>query len=297
MNRNILATGASGLIGSYAVKALHKEGYFVTALYRKPEAEYPWRAIQGDLLDNDTIMVLRSIDFDSVVHCAAMLPGQFHGENADHVSQLNLQIDERIVNLCQRKNCQLVYMSGTSVYGYGNGSHLTEEADLSPIGPYAEAKAKSERRILDELSNHSIILRVSAPYGPGQRTRTVLRVFIERALADLDLMYHGSGKRQQDFTAAHDVADAIVCAVSKMDVNGIFNISNGNPISMRDLAELVVRVLSSKSRIVPSGRPDSQEDYRALFDISKASRILRWHPTVSLEKGICQWAEYLRKNK
>lgn len=299
MNRTILVTGAGGLIGSNAVEALHGKGYQVTALYRsigEKDAQFPWRIVRGDLLEENALRSLRAIDFDSIVHCAAVLPTQFQGEDADRASQLNLRMDEEIVRLCSEKNSQLVYLSGTAVYGFGDGSVLTEEADLSPIGPYAQAKARSEKKMLSELRERSTILRVSAPYGPRQRARTVLRVFMERALAGHDLLYYGSGKRQQDFTAAYDVGKAILSAVSHTNVKGIFNIASGNPISIRDLGELVVRTLFSRSRVLPSGQPDPQEDYRAAFDISKARKMLGWYPTVSLENGIRQWADHLRRN-
>jgi UDP-glucose 4-epimerase len=109
-------------------------------------------------------------------------------------------------------------------------------------------------------------------------------------------MYYGSGERTQDFTSASDIGNAICCAVSNVDANGVFNIASGKPISMCDLAKLVIRAIAgTKSRAVPSGQPDPQEDYRAAFDISKAQRLLGWRPIVSLEEGIRQWAQCLKR--
>lgn len=299
MGRNILVTGAGGLVGTHVTRALSEKGHSVTALYRKLDdgpASQDWHALEGDLLKDSTVRMLDSIELDSIIHSAAVLPRQFYGHEAARAAQLNFLMDRRIIELCQRKNCHLLYMSSTSVYGLGTFSNLTEDASISPIGPYAAAKAESERKMLSELPDQSTIFRVSAPYGPGQRTRTVLWVFVERALANLDLTFDGTGSRQQDFTAASDVGNAVVCALSAKSANGIFNIAGGNPISTRELAELVLRVIpGTRSKVVASGRSDPQENYRASFDIGKPERILGWRPLVPLEDGIRALVQYQNK--
>lgn len=295
----VMVTGAGGLVGSHAVRAIYEKHYRVIALHRKlgqGDPNVPWHVLQVDLLDRNTPRRLRSVQLDLIVHCAAVLPTQFWGEEAERAAQANLVLDERIVSLCLNRGCPLVYASSASVYGAGNGSIATEQADLSPMGPYAAAKVESERNMLTELPGKAIILRISSPYGPGQRRRTVLRLFIERALANLDLVYHGTGKREQDFVSASDVGNAILCAVTHMNAAGIFNIASGNTISMRDLAELIVRTIpGTRSKVTPSGQPDPQENYRAAFSIAKARAILGWSPSVSLENGIRIWAQHIRE--
>jgi nucleoside-diphosphate-sugar epimerase len=143
--------------------------------------------------------------------------------------------------------------------------------------------------------NRATILRISAPYGPGQRNRTVLRIFIERAISSMDLLYFGTGDRTQDFTSATDVAQAVICSIRRKR-GGVFNIAGGNPISMKELAKLVVKCVSGcRSKIVPAGVPDSQESYRADFEILKAKRELGWAPQISLTEGVKQWIGFLRQ--
>lgn len=301
MNRKVIVTGADGFIGSYALNALYEEGYSVTAVHKKlgsHDKNSQWDIMEVNLLKDNADEHLAAINPAVIVHCAAILPKQFQGEEVEQITKANLAIDLRIINFCFNKVCRLIYISGTSVYGMGNNSILSEESKVNPIGPYVAGKFESEMLILDKLNYNPVILRISAPYGPRQRSKTVLRVFIEQAIANLDLMYYGTGDREQDFTSIYDVAKAIVCAVSNKNIHGIFNIASGKPISMRNLAELVIRTIpGTKSKVIAPGQPDPQENYRARFDISKAKKILGWQPTVSLEEGIRHWAEKLKEQR
>jgi nucleoside-diphosphate-sugar epimerase len=120
----------------------------------------------------------------------------------------------------------------------------------------------------------------------------VLKIFIETAIAGGVLYYHGSGSREQDFVHVRDVAEAIGSAVAYTHVTNTFNIAGNSPISMKDLALMVVETIGSPSASVQrSGSDDVQENYRARFDISRAKRQLDWGPTVTLREGIREWAK------
>ncbi|MFQ5786505.1 MAG: NAD-dependent epimerase/dehydratase family protein [Thermodesulfobacteriota bacterium] len=294
-NERLLVTGASGFIGQYVVEALHKEGYHIAALYRKiPCENLDWECVEGDLLEPTILDLLGKMRLDFIVHCASVVPKQFEGKEAERAAGFNRLMDDQVLDLCKRQAIRLIYLSSTSIYGLTPRSVCSEEAPTAPIGPYAAAKFYTEKRIYEELDLEAASLRVSAPYGPGQRNKTVLRLFIERALVGANLTYHGSGNRTQDFTYIKDVADAIVCAVGAR-VKGIYNIAGGYPISMCKLAKLVVTCVSGcTSQVVPSTQSDPQEDYRARFDICKAKRILGWQPRTRLEEGITEWIFALR---
>lgn len=294
MRTKVLVTGAGGLIGRYAVQALHDAGHQVIGWYRTPpDPQPPWQVAAGDLLDPASATLLTAIRPDAIVHCAAHLPQQFEGAVAVVSAQVNAQLDEAVIQPCRADpQCALVYLSTTSLYAAGSGPRR-ETDPLSAQGPYQAGKIATEAR-LAKLSNRTVILRINAPYAPDQRARTVLRIFIERACQGEPLLYYGEGRRSQDFTAAADVAEAICLSVSKPDAAGIFNIATGQPISMRELAELVVASVPGTSSTVRSaGQDDAQESYRAGFDIGKAERQLGWQPRTSLSHGIRQWVQYL----
>ena len=152
---------------------------------------------------------------------------------------------------------------------------------------------QAENLIREKLASHAV-MRICAPYGPRQKTRTVLRIFIECAQNGSPLMYHGSGLREQDFVQVEDVAAAILSAIRHPAANGIFNIAGGSPISMKDLAHLVARTVGNPlAKVCASGCPDHQENYRARFSLKRAEELLGWKPTIKLEQGIREWATQL----
>ncbi len=96
----------------------------------------------------------------------------------------------------------MIYISSASLYGASNAELYTEEDPVNPKEGYLLAKYKAELLTINSLFKKAVILRVNAPYGPKQRTRTVLQIFIENALGGLDLLYNGLGSREQAFLAA-----------------------------------------------------------------------------------------------
>ena len=286
--KRVLVTGAAGLIGSSAVDALLQAGHQVISLDRElPATRIGARNVIADLLDDDSGTVLRSLEIDTVVHCAALTPASFYGDDASRVANLNAVIDQRMVSFCRDADLRLFYLSGTSLYGT-EGHPWYEQSPLCPPGPYAGQKAAGER--LCSGNSRFVIFRISSPYGPRQQKASVLSTFIRRAMRGEDLLYRGSGSRTQDFVSVKDVGQAMRMALENEDVRGVFNIASGQPISMKGLALLVLEMVGATgSTVRSSGEPDTQEGYRAVICIEKAKRILDWSPSLSLAEGIREW--------
>lgn len=292
MFKKILVTGAGGFLGTAVISRLFEDQYEVVGLYRKlPEDRHPWESIEIDL--DDQKLDLSGKDFDCVIHCAAVIPNDFFGEDTLDIAETNKKIDKNVIDHCSEKGIRLIYISSASVYGFTD-SKIDEYSPLNPSGLYSLGKLKSEVLIREKLQNY-VVLRVNAPYANWQKQNTVLKIFIENAVADLDITYHGSGKRMQDFTHVSDIAHAVKCCLIHENVTGIFNIASGRSISMRSLAEMIVSLTAGcQSKILPSGKADVQENYRPQFDISKAKKFLGWEPAISPEAGISQWINSLQ---
>ena len=283
----VLVTGAAGAVGSEIVKTLDQAGLMVVALdtMALPALSARGVSVQADLLGSDWRDALKGVKPQVIVHCAARLPRTSSAEEDALSASVNRKLDDQIINYASENSCRLLYASGTSVYGLSD-DFCDENRAPCPQSLYVKAKWETEKKIELLVPNH-IILRLSSPYSPAQRAKIVLHKFIDNALSNLDLTYFGSGLREQDFIAAQDVARAIECVIQKPNVCGIFNIASANPISMRDLAHLVVKWLTaSTSRVVAADQIDPQEHYRPRFDITKARSVLGWAPQVDIEDGV-----------
>lgn len=280
----VLVTGASGLIGSHAVNELAEAGHEVVPVIRDGRAGKTGPALRIDLADPEATARLAELDFDAIVHCAAVLPGM-NGQTAEVAAAINSTIDAAVLGAARKRAVPMVYPSGTSVYGAAPGP-WREDTPPAPQNAYSAGKLAGEAAFLADLE-HAVVLRISSPYGPGQRARNVLRLFIEKALAGETVSYHGSGARTQDFVAAEDVARAIRLALEARPMREIFNIASGKPVAMRDLALLVARIAGGPEvKAVASGESDPQEDYRAEISIGKAAALLGWKPQISLAEGV-----------
>jgi UDP-glucose 4-epimerase len=225
-----------------------------------------------------------------LVHLAAAIPGSIPDET--EVARINRSLDDWRCREALDRRLPVVYAS-TSNARRDAGIPQSEEDALQPAGPYKVEKLRSESiwgQAFSEADVPFSALRITAPYGPGQTARTVLQIFVQRALAGEPLRYFGTGTREQDFIAAADVAQAVVVALAA-GARGSFNIGSGQPIAMRNLAEIVVRIIGSTSTVEPAGQPDPQEGQLARISIAKARKTLGWEPRISLEDGLRQLAD------
>ena len=286
----ILVTGASGFLGTAVCHALVDSGANIIAThYRSALAfEHPslhW--IACDLTSTSAELDLLCQRFDTVFHLAAVLPS---GQTAEkEAARINRHIDDLVFRTAAKKRVPVVYASGTSVYGHTRDvTPISETSRAAPSSPYPQAKLDSERAGADMAlgaGTRFVALRLCAPYGPRQRARTVLQVFIERSLRGETLEYYGSGRREQAFTFESDAARAFLLAVRKG--NGCYNVTGAPSITMRELALLVADVGGHSAGLVKAAAfTDPQEGLTARFNTLRASVELGWQPNVSLREGI-----------
>lgn len=293
MKQYIVVTGAGGLLGRHITDYLYLQGNHVIPVYHNTVLN-KYKGLQLNLLYNEFHNILDKIKINTLIHCAAAIPQTFDGENAIRVAGINRKIDDNIIEYCERRKIRLVYMSSCSLYGFNHQGLKNERLTVNPIGYYGQEKYNSEEKISDSEIPQSVVLRISSPYGIYQKHQTVLKLFLEKALSNEDILYHGSGMREQDFVNAMDIAFAVGKIIDQRDVNGVFNIASGWSFSMKELAEVVVKTVGSKSRVRSSKQQDEQDGYKVKIDINKAKEVFSWESKFSLEQGITSWANYLR---
>lgn len=288
--RPVLVTGASGFLGRAVCRALADAGHPILAVRNRREAALQHPAVRWIRMDLTAADPLRGADhaeFGAIAHLAAMLPSGT--VTAEEAARVNRHIDDCIFQMAAARGATVVYASGTSVYGETRtDAPVDENAAPAPLGPYPLAKLEGERagaKTVRSGGGRFVALRVCAPYGPGQTARTVIQLFVERALAAEPLLYYGTGSREQAFTFVNDAAAAFLLALGTGD--GCYNIAGGPVITMKELAVMVADLSGMPARLVQaSSRPDPEEGLRARFDTGRAARELRWVPRVSLRDGL-----------
>jgi UDP-glucose 4-epimerase len=125
------------------------------------------------------------------------------------------------------------------------------------------------------------------------QARSVLPRFVRQALTSENIAWYGSGERTQDFVHVTDVVGACLLAAAS-STPGIYNIGSGVPISMKQLAHLILRMVPhSRSQVLPADLPDPEEGCRWEVDVGKARNNLGYSPKVRLEDGLRQYIDFV----
>ncbi len=286
----VLVTGASGLIGKQVVAKLatEKSVSLIVPAHEKPNQSCDrFVFIPKFRLDCDESgSALSDVSPDIIVHCAAKIPTVT--VSAEAAAAENARIDKAIYNVARSCGAQIIFMSSVSVYEQ-NIAPWDESNVVAPLNPYARQKHASEV-LFSSFGIAAASLRVSSPYGGWQSAqRNVLYKFIYAAMMGQDLEIYGDGLRQQDFVYAPDIADAvwsiILARLAGTKIKGIFNIASGKPVSMSDLAELIVNVVG-RGTVVKSDAVCVEAGLPPSLNIGKANAILNWCPSTALASGI-----------
>lgn len=223
---------------------------------------------------------------DVIFYLSSVMPNEFTGREFEAVEQ-NLKMHEEVCRLWTKHRCHLVYASTGAIYGTAPVP-WRENGPVAPDSFYAVSKLIGEQ--VFQIAAHKeklpfTALRIKAPYGFKRSNKTVVNIFMERALADQDLELLGRGQRKQDFIYTKDVARAFWLSYSKKR-SGVYNVASGKAVTMMQLARAVIQAAGSKSKIIFKDQPDPQETIKVKVDINKARRELGFKPKYSLAQGL-----------
>ena len=305
-----LITGGAGFIGSHLAESLIARGDEVVildnlltgsnknlvAIASKIKFE------SGDILDKPLIEKLVS-ESDYVVHLAAAL-GVFNIVNKPLESlTTNLKGSEIVLEACDKYKKPVLLASTSEIYGKNDKVPLNEEDDriighpLKSRWSYSEAKAVDESLAYFYYLENKLPIRIVRFFntvGPRQvgHYGMVVPRFVSAALKNEPLSVYGSGEQIRCFCHVSDAVRGLLLVMdSEQAVGQVFNIGNSEQISIMALAQKVIAVTGSKSKIekiayeqaYPQGFEDMQ---RRVPDISKIDKILGWQPQINLEQII-----------
>ena len=308
MNKaKVLVTGAGGFIGTKVVQELWKRGCDVVYFdVMEPKIEGIKRVNRGTILDQyDLALAVKGCDY--AIHLAALLGVQKTDNNRLETLHVNIQGTLNFIEACLKEGVKkIIFSSSSEVYGEQTRLPITEENPLNPKSVYAVSKIVGEQYFQAYSEMYGIkynVVRFFNVYGEYQREDFVLPRFVQRVTDNEPPVIYGDGEQMRCFCYVPDAARGIVDALLTNECGEVFNIGNNKePISMKDLAEKVIK-LSGKS-ITPefvsyeqSDRESSREIEKRIPSIKKAKKILGYEPEYTLEQGLKQMIAFYEKNK
>jgi len=300
----VLVTGGTGFIGRQLCSALAKSSARILAISRRnrPPQLSPSLFRSVDLLDSDAVQAaVRQFAPTHVVHLAALkldgglLDNLRPSYDANLLSTLNLAVAVIATGGCHR----FVYLSSAEEYGRATVPFDARSREV-PLTAYGLSKLAATQ-LLQALSvMHDLpiaVLRATSVYGPGQSPRMFVPSLLHALMNGTEFPMT-SGNQTRDFIYVGDVVDGILRALAMPDRHdGALHLSAGAPVTVREVALLVARLIGGASEaLVKFGavpyRDGEAMDYWA--SNTEAKVVLGWSPRVSLEEGIRLSIEHLR---
>jgi UDP-glucose 4-epimerase len=292
----VLVTGATGLIGSHALRVLEEEKAEVVALSRGARpAGRGVRWLRCDIAQPGAVAgVVTSVRPEAIIHLAGAVRGDRSLEAVTPTLRANLVATVELLEAATRLNCRRIVLSGSLLEEPAAGG--PQAVPPSPYGASRWAASAYGRMFHALFEAPVVILRPSFAYGPGQE-RTKLIPHVITALLDGGSPELSSGERLLDCVYAEDVADAYVQAAAVPGVEGrTIDIGSGTPTPVRGIVELIVECVGPTA-----GRPRFGElPVRALeqeveVDVDETARVLGWRATTGLEEGLRRTVAWYRK--
>ena len=317
----VLITGGAGFVGSHLAEALLERGDEVYALDNLSTGSigniahlksHPKFHYTIDSVTNEPVLAEHVDLCDVVVHLAAAVGVKLIVEAPVHTIETNVHGTEVVLKHASKKKKLVLIASTSEVYGKSTNVPFREDADLV-LGPsdkhrwaYACSKLIDEFLALAYCKERKlpfIIVRLFNTVGPRQTGQygMVIPNFVQQALAERPITVFGDGTQSRSFTYVGDVVRAMVALIDEPRAVGqVFNIGNGNEISINELAERIKAMTGSRSEIV---RIPYDEAYEAGFedmprrvpDISKVRSLVGYAPTVELDEILTRVIAHFRQ--
>jgi UDP-glucuronate decarboxylase len=304
--RRIVVTGGAGFLGSHLCERLLKCGHevlcvdnFFTGSRRNIET----------LLDNKRFELLRHdvtfplyVEADEIYNLACPASPVHYQFDPVQTTKTSVLGAINILGLAKRLKVKILQASTSEVYGDPAVHPQPEEywGNVNPVGIrscYDEGKRCAETLFFDYARQHNLpvkVVRIFNTYGPRMHPNDgrVVSNFIVQALKGENITVYGDGAQSRSFCYVDDLVEAMSrMMATPRSVTGPINIGNPNEFTIRELAELIIELTGSKSRIVTAPLP-SDDPRQRQPDITKARELLGWLPRIQLREGLVKTIAY-----
>lgn len=306
MTKSILVTGGVGFIGSHLCERLLSEGNEVLCVDnfftgKRRSVSHLLDDRRFELLRHDVIFPLH-VEVDEIYNLACPASPIHYQFDPVQTTRTSVIGAINMLDLAKRLRIKVLQASTSECYGDPLVHPQPEDywGNVNPIGPrscYDEGKRCAETLFFDYHRQHDVkikVIRIFNTYGPNMHPLDgrVVSNFIVQALRGDDITIYGDGSQTRSFCYCDDLIEAMVRMMDTNDnVTGPINVGNPNEFTIKQLADLIVEIVNSKSRIVYKDLPLDDPKQRQP-DITKARDVLGWEPVVQLRAGLIKTIEY-----
>ncbi|ALG75630.1 NAD-dependent dehydratase [Azospirillum thiophilum] len=307
-NKRILVTGGAGFLGSHLCERLLAAGNDVLCVDNYFTGS---RSNIAHLLDNPHFELMRHdvtfplyVEVDEIYNLACPASPVHYQHDPVQTTKTSVIGAINMLGLAKRLGARIMQASTSEIYGDPAVHPQPEEywGNVNTIGPracYDEGKRCAETLFFDYHRQHKLsikVIRIFNTYGPRMHPNDgrVVSNFIIQALKGEPITIYGDGRQTRSFCYADDLVDGFIrFMATPADVTGPINLGNPGEFTMLELAEKVIRLTGSSSRI--EHRPLPQDDPKQRRpDIAKARALLDWEPKVPLDEGLTRTIDYFK---
>jgi len=306
LERRILVSGGAGFLGSHLCERLLQLGYQVLCVDNYFTGA---RHNIDHLLDDKRFELLRHdithplfVEVDEIFNLACPASPIHYQKDPVQTTKTSVIGAINMLGLAKRLKIKVLQASTSEIYGdpVMHPQNETYWGHVNPIGPrscYDEGKRCAETLFFDYWRQHGLpikVVRIFNTYGPRTHPNDgrVVSSFIVQALLNQDITIFGQGEQTRSFCYVDDMIRGLVGMMDTgPEITGPINLGNPDELSIRALAELILELTGSRSKIVHRPLPADDPQQRCP-DISEAERLLRWRPTTALREGLSKTIPY-----
>lgn len=306
MQKRVVILGGAGLIGTHLCLRLLKEGHevFCVDVREKNDSPLLRQAYSHDAFHfiHHNIIHSFGIRCDEIYNLASPSCLSYDKTLPVETLKVNISGSMNALETARAEHARVLYASSGDVYGLSRRDSLSEEGYFGGMGTVlgdakraAEALHKAYRM---EYGTDTRIARIFNVYGPGADLadqRVIMKMTVA-ALRNRDILIYGSGEQTRTFCWVEDAVEGLIrlMAAPEGEATPTVNIGSMHEISMRALAELIIHLTDSRSKIIHIDAR-SYDMRRKTPDISTARQLLQWTPSVPLTEGLQRTISYVRK--
>lgn len=304
--KKILVTGGAGFLGSHLCEALLKQGNEVICMDNYFTGS---KSNIIHLLDNPYFELYRHdvtmpahVEVDEIYNLACPASPIHYQYDPIKTIQTSIMGAINMLGVAKRTGAKILQASTSEVYGDPHVHPQPEEywGNVNPIGIrscYDEGKRCAETLFFDYHRQNNVrikVIRIFNTYGPNMHPNDgrVVSNFIVQALKNKNITIYGDGSQTRSFCYCDDLIRGMIAMMATPDeITGPINLGNPHEFTIKQLAELVIELTGSKSKIIYEPLPSDDPTQRQPV-IDKAKTILGWEPTVQLREGLIKTIEY-----